>query len=564
MQRKFSNVTTKEILLGDEAVARGAIDAGLSAAYAYPGTPSTEIFQTITTYVKDHQLPVRGLWSTNEKVALEEAIGVSYCGKRALVSMKHVGLNVAADPFMNVAVSGAWGGLVLAVADDPSMHSSQNEQDSRCFADFAQVPCFEPADQQQAYDFTLQAFELSEKLRIPVLLRLVTRLAHSRALVELAARRAQNETRYVEDAGLYTLIPTNARRAYAGLLEKQPRLQKFSSEHAANALTLRGEGKKGILVSGIAWNYLVEALGPKLDDFNVLRIGIYPLPVAKMRALIDASSEVMIIEEGYPFIERFVSALGLFREKPIKGRMTGDIPRSGELSPDVLRRVFGVAVQPSLELKGLAEVLSSRPPRLCDACPHGDSYDVINEVMREVGENTRVMGDIGCYALGYLKPYQAIHSCLCMGSSIGMAIGAAHAGINPSLCVIGDGTFTHSGMTALLDAANDDTNIKVIILDNSIVAMTGGQPTSATDEQVVDLVAGLGVHRKHIRVITPVPQKKAENLAVVKEELAHQGLSVIIARRACVRYAKEIKENKRERDAAHHDDPDCANCTGSC
>lgn len=564
MQRKFRNVTVKEILLGDEAVARGAIDAGLSAAYAYPGTPSTEIFETIRGLVKTQNLPIRGLWSTNEKVALEEAIGVSYCGKRALVSMKHVGLNVAADPFMNVAVSGAWGGLVLAVADDPSMHSSQNEQDSRCFADFAQVPCFEPADQQQAYDFTREAFELSEKLRIPVLLRLVTRLAHSRALVELAARRTQNETRYVEDAGLYTLIPTNARRAYAGLLEKQKGLQQYASEHPGNTLTIRGQGKPGILVSGIAWNYLTEALGPKLEDFNVLRIGVYPLPVKKMRELIDSSTSVTIVEEGYPFIERFVSALGLFQEKPIKGRMTGDVPRAGELSPDVLRRTFGLPVKTSMKLEGLEEVLSSRPPRLCDACPHGDSYDVINEVMREVGENTRVMGDIGCYALGYLKPYQAIHSCLCMGSSIGMAIGAAHAGINPSLCVIGDGTFTHSGMTALLDAANDDTNIKVIILDNSIVAMTGGQPTSATDEQVVALVAGLGVNRKHIRVITPVPQKKAENLAVVREELAHQGLSVIIARRACVRYAKEIKEQRREREAELLDEPDCANCRGSC
>lgn len=567
----------KEILLGDEAVSRGAIDAGLSAAYAYPGTPSTEILESLQQYVKAQQLPVRTLWSTNEKVALEEAIGVSYCGKRALVSMKHVGLNVAADPFMNVAVAGAWGGLVLAVADDPSMHSSQNEQDSRHYADFAQVPCFEPADQQQAYEFTRDAFELSEKLRVPVLLRLVTRLAHSRALVELAARRPQNETRYVEDPGLYTLIPSNARRAYAGLVDKQKGLQDYATAHRANALTLRGQGKPGILVSGVAYNYLAEALGPKLDEYNVLRIGVYPLPVGKVRELLDASSELTIVEEGYPFIERYVSALGLFREKKVKGRMTGDVPRMGELSPDVLRKTFDVPLKPVLKVPGLETLLAPRPPRLCDACPHGDSYDIINDVMREVG-GSRVMGDIGCYALGYLKPYQAIHSCLCMGSSIGMAIGAAHAGIKPSLCVIGDGTFTHSGLAAMLDAANEDTNIKVFILDNSIVAMTGGQPTSATDEQVVDLVAGLGVKRKHIRVITPVPQKRAENLAVVREELAHEGLSVIIARRSCVRYAKEIKENRKEREAhlhhreeveaheqhAHQHDPDCANCTGSC
>lgn len=558
-----------EILLGDEAVARGAIDAGLSAAYGYPGTPSTEILETVLGYTKQHGLPIRGLWSTNEKVALEEAVGVSYCGKRALVTMKHVGLNVAADPFMNVSVSGAWGGLVLAVADDPSMHSSQNEQDTRYFADFAQVPCLEPSDQQEAYAMSREAFELSERLRVPVVLRLVTRLAHSRAMVELQARRPQNEARYVEDASLYTLIPSNARKAYAKLVDKQAALAAYAEASPWNPLTIRGQGKPGLIVSGVAWNYLREALGPKLDDYNVLKVSVYPLPVKKVRQLLDASSELTIVEEGYPFIERFVSALGLFQEKPVKGKLTGTLPRMGELSPDVLRKAFGLPVAPKLELAGLDEVLAGRPPRLCDACPHGDSYDVINDVLSELGREVRVMGDIGCYALGYLQPYQAIHSCLCMGSSIGMAIGAAHAGISPSLCVIGDGTFTHSGMTALLDAVNDDTNIKVFILDNAIVAMTGGQPTTVSDEAVVDLLAGLGVKRKHIRVISPVPQKKAENIAVVKEELAHQGLSVIVARRACVRYAREIKEHQRERaahhaEAEHQHDPDCANCTGSC
>ncbi|MEW5742146.1 MAG: thiamine pyrophosphate-dependent enzyme [Myxococcota bacterium] len=540
-----------ELLLGDEAVARGAIDAGLSAAYAYPGTPSTEIFETIHSYVKAHRLPIAGLWSTNEKVALEEAVGVSYAGKRALVAMKHVGLNVAADPFMNVAVAGAHGGLVVAVADDPSMHSSQNEQDSRYFADFAQVPCLEPSNQQECYDFTREAFELSERIGVPVLLRLVTRLAHSRAMVALAERRAQNEWKYCPDPGLYTLIPINARRAYAKLLDKQQALKDWSEAHAANHLTIAGQGKPGIVVSGLGFNYLAEALGERLAGFNVLRVGAYPIPVKKMRALLDASSDVTFVEEGYPFIERYVSALGLFTEKPLKGRMTGALPRWGELSPDALKKAFGVPVAPSLSLPGLDAVLKPRPPRLCDACPHGDSYAAIKEVLAELGPDARVMGDIGCYALGYLPPHQAIHSCLCMGSSIGMAIGAAHAGVRPSMCVIGDGTFTHSGMQPLLDAAHADIDIKVFILDNSIVAMTGGQPTMATDEQVVDLVAGLGVKREHIRVLTPVPQKQKENVAVIKEELAHRGLSVLIARRACVTFAKTIKELERERKAAH-------------
>ena len=541
----FGVTMSEEILLGDEAVARGAIDAGISCAYAYPGTPSTEIYQTIQDHVKEHELPVRGLWSTNEKVALEEGVGVSYAGRRCLVAMKHVGLNVAADPFMNVAVAGAHGGLVLAVADDPAMHSSQNEQDSRYFADFAMVPCLEPGDQQQCYDFTREAFDLSEQLQVPVLLRLVTRLAHSRAAVTLGAPREQNVANYVADPSRFTLIPSNARHAYARLIDKQPALQAYSENHAANALTLRGEGKPGILVSGLGWNYLQEAMGDLLDGYNLLRIGVYPLPVKKIRQLLDASSEIWIVEEGYPFIERFVSALGLMRERPIHGKLTGALPRMGELDSDAIKRCFGLPVNLSLQIPGLADVLVGRPPRLCDKCPHSDAYIAINEVIAQYGPGARVMGDIGCYALGYLAPYQAIHSCLCMGSSIGMAIGASHAGMTPSLCVIGDGTFTHSGMAPLLDAARDNTNITVFILDNSIVAMTGGQPTQVTDEEVVDLVAGLGVPREHIRVVTPSWQKKEQTLATIREEMAYNGVSVIIARRACVTYAKQIKLYKR-------------------
>ena len=536
---------SEEILLGDEAVARGAIEAGISAAYAYPGTPSTEIYQTIQDYAKQHSLPVRGMWSTNEKVALEEGIGVSYAGGRAMVSMKHVGLNVAADPFMNVAVSGAHGGLVIAVADDPSMHSSQNEQDSRYFADFAMVPCLEPGDQQQCYDFTREAFELSERLQVPVLLRLVTRLAHSRAAVTLATARAQNVPNYVEDPSRYTLLPVNARKAYAKLVDKQPALQDYSENHAGNALTLRGNGKPGILVSGLGWNYLKEAMGDALEGYNLLRVGVYPLPVKKIRQLLDASSEVWIVEEGYPFIERYVSALGLMRERPIHGKLTGALPRMGELTQDTIRRCFGLPVSVSLQIEGLSDVLVGRPPRLCDKCPHTDAYIAINQVLTQYDPGVRVMGDIGCYTLGYLQPYNAIHSCLCMGSSIGMAIGAAHTGMTPSLCVIGDGTFTHSGMAPLLDAARDNTNIKVFILDNSIVAMTGGQPTMATDEEVVDLVAGLGVPREHIRIVVPLPNRKEQTLAIINEELPYKGLSVIIARRACVTYAKQIKLYKR-------------------
>lgn len=535
------------ILLGDEAVARAAIDAGITAAYAYPGTPSTEIYQTIAEHAKANGLPIRGFWSANEKVALEEAAGVSYAGCRALVSMKHVGLNVAADPFMNLAISGAHGGLVIVVADDPSMHSSQNEQDSRYFADFAMVPCLEPASQQECYDMTREAFDLSERLQVPVLLRLVTRLAHSRSRVNLAAPRQPNAQQYVADPSRFTLIPTNARRAYVDLIGKQAALTRYSEEHPYNTLTLRDERGPGILVSGMAWSYLQEALGAKLADYHVLRVATYPLPVKKIRQLMDQSTELFVVEEGYPFIERTISALGLMQELPIRGKLSGDLPRTGELSQDLIKPCFGLTVAPTLQLDGLAQVLVGRPPQLCDKCPHSDAYIAIKEVIAELGLGVRVMGDIGCYTLGYLEPHQAIHACLCMGASIGMAIGAAHAGVNPSLCVIGDGTFTHSGMAPLMDAARENTNIKVFILDNSIVAMTGGQPTMVTDDEVVNLVAGLGVARAHIRIVEPTAHKKHQTVATIREELAYNGLSVIVSRRACVTYAKEIKEIKSHR-----------------
>ncbi len=406
------------------------------------------------------------------------------------------------------------------------------------------MPCLEPADQQQCYDFTREAFELSEQLQVPVLLRLVTRLAHSRAQVTLAAPRAQNPANYVKDSARFTLIPSNARRAYASLIDKQLPLQAYSEAHGANALCLRGTGLPGILVSGLAWSYLQEALGDKLDGYNLLRIGMYPLPMAKIRQLLDASSEVFMVEEGYPFIERLVSAGGLMREKTIRGKLTGDLPRMGEWSQDVIKKCFGLTIAPTLQIKGLADVLVARPPSMCDKCPHTDSYIAIKEAMAQLTGDVRVMGDIGCYSLGFLEPHQAIHACLCMGASIGMAIGTAHAGMSPSLCVIGDGTFTHSGLAPLLDAAKDNTNIKVFILDNSIIAMTGGQPTSATDEEVVNLVAGLGVPREHIRIVEPTVHKKPHTVATICEELAYVGLSVIIARRICITYAKEIKINK--------------------
>jgi indolepyruvate ferredoxin oxidoreductase, alpha subunit len=534
----------REIMLGDEAVARGAVDAGISGAYSYPGTPSTEIFEAVEALKKRESLSVHTRWSTNEKVAYEEALGLSYTGCRALISFKHVGLNVAADPFMNSAVSGIHGGLVVVVADDPSMHSSQNEQDSRYYADFARILCFEPADPQQAYDMTREAFEASERLHLPVMLRLVTRLAHSRSIVHTSARRAANTPNYCADYSYWTLLPSNARRGYDLLLEKQPELQETSQGHESNELVLREKGRPGILATGIAWNYVVEALKDRIQEFNTLKIGVYPLPLEKVRCLAEASSEIWVFEEGYPFVERYISALGLNRSTKVIGKQGGPIPPSGELNPDLVKAAFGMTPGQGVRLNRVEQVLKPRPPLLCDGCPHTDTYNAVKEALADL-PNARIFGDIGCYTLGFYHPHAAVHACLCMGASISMAVGATHAGMRPVLASIGDSTFTHSGLTPLLDAARENCDMTVLVLDNSIVAMTGGQPTMACEQQLVELVQGLGVPPDHVRVIKPLARNHTENVRIIREEIDYRGLSVIIASRECVTYYKEIREMRR-------------------
>lgn len=535
------------ILLGDEAVAKGAIDAGISGAYAYPGTPSTEIFEYIHDLSAREGLEIHARWSTNEKVAYEEALGMSYAGRRAIVSFKHVGLNVAADPFISSTISGVHGGLLVVVADDPSMHSSQNEQDSRFYAKFSQIVCFEPADQQQAYSMAREALDLSEKLKIPVMLRLVTRLAHSRSIVTLSEPRKQNRASYCPDTSWWTLLPSNARKGFDRLLDKQAELRAFSEDHAANRLSIAGTGKPGIIASGIASGYVQEVLGDRLPEYNFLSVGVYPLPVNTITQLLQASSEVWIMEDGYPLIEQQLTGDGLNSAARVRGKMSGDLPRSGELTPDLVKSAFGIPASPGLRLAGSKTVLKARPPLLCEGCPHSDSFEIIREATRGYPD-VRVMGDIGCYTLGFYKPHEGLHSCICMGASIGMAAGISHAGFSPVLCVIGDSTFTHSGLTPLLDAARENTNIKVFVLDNSIVAMTGGQPTMVTDQAMVQIVAGLGVPPEHIKVIKPLPRSLEENVRVVRQEIEYCGLSVIISRRECVTYYKEIKTAQRNRE----------------
>jgi indolepyruvate ferredoxin oxidoreductase alpha subunit len=445
--------------------------------------------------------------------------------------MKHVGLNVAADPFMNSAVTGTLGGLVLAVADDPSMHSSQNEQDSRYYADFAQVPCFEPANQQEAYDMTREAFEVSERFAVPTIVRLVTRLAHSRADVVVRPRREPNPLSPSKDRNRWTLLPTNARVQYEKLVRLQPEIRAYSENSAVNPLVLRPESRKlGVIAAGVAYNYFREAAGASPPSY--LKIGAYPIPVDKARRLVEHVDTVLILEDGYPFIERqLFGLLGRPAGKEIRGRQSGHVPLWGELTPDLAARALGQERPLAPPPVGLP--LRARPPQLCTGCPHRDTFASMN-LIREQYPDTAVFSDIGCYTLGFYPPFNAIDSCLDMGASVSMAKGASDAGMHPVLCVIGDSTFGHSGMTPLLTAAHQNTNMTVVIVDNSTVAMTGTQESLSTGARVVEIVAGLGVPQEHIRTLNPVPKNVESNARVLKEEVDYRGLSVIISQRACL------------------------------
>lgn len=522
-------------MLGDQAIALGAIHAGITGVYAYPGTPSTEI----TEYIQDSPLAkernIHSQWCTNEKTAMETALGVSYIGKRALVCMKHVGLNVAADAFINSAMTGTNGGLVVLVADDPSMHSSQNEQDSRFYGKFAFTPIFEPSSQQEAYDMVRYAFDISEKYELPVLMRLTTRMAHSRAVVEISEIREQNEINFPEDKSRWVLLPVNARRRYNELLAAQPELEKISTESPYN-LYKKGS-RQGIIACGIGYNYLMESF-PDGCDRTVLKISQYPLPKELIREVLNECDEVLILEDGQPFVEEQLRGL-LDETGKVKGRLTGELPRVGELTPDNVRSALGFAAK---VYQGASENVVPRPPALCTGCGHRDVYDALNEVLREY-ENAKVFSDIGCYTLGALPPFRAIDTCVDMGASITMAKGAADGGLFPSVAVIGDSTFTHSGITGLLDAVNSNASVTIVISDNLTTAMTGGQD-SAGYEKLEDICFGVGVEKEHLRIVIPLPKNIEEIKNIIREEIEYNGVSVIIPRRECIQTLKKHTKKK--------------------
>ena len=522
----------KLLLLGDEAIAQGALDAGMSGIYAYPGTPSTEITEYVQASKFARENNIHSDWSANEKTAMEAALGMSYAGKRAMVCMKHVGLNVAADAFVNSSITGVNGGLIVVSADDPSMHSSQNEQDSRFYGKFAMIPMLEPVNQQEAYEMAYYGFELSEKFKLPVLLRITTRLAHSRAGVETMDQKQQNKNSFPSDLRQFVLLPAIARRNYKTLLNNQALIETASEESKFNSYIDGSDKSLGIIACGIAYNYLMENFQDKTLNHPVLKIGQYPIPRKQVMKMVKECKRILVIEEGYPIIEEMLKG---YQEAgtPVSGRLDGTLPRDGELNPNLVAKALGIETI----LDGtIPEIVKNRPPSMCVGCGHIDAYIALNQAIKEYGEG-RVFSDIGCYTLGALAPYNAINSCVDMGASITMAKGAADAGLVPAVAVIGDSTFTHSGITGLIDCVAENTPVTIIISDNFTTGMTGGQDSKALG-RIEDICKGVGVHPDHIRVFKPNKGNMDEMVKIMKEELAYNGVSVIIPRRQCIQTMK--------------------------
>ena len=515
----------KKLLLGDFAVARGAYEAGVKVATAYPGTPSTEITEEISRYDE-----VYSEWSPNEKVALEVGIGAAIRGARTLVSMKHVGLNVACDPLFTSVYTGVNAGLVIAVADDPSVFSSQNEQDTRLTAVSARIPVIEPSDSREAKDFTKAAFEISEKYDTPVILRITTRVAHSQSQVELCEREERPVKEYKKDIAKYVMMPANAKRKH---VEVEERLEKLSED--ANGFSFNqieeGDGEIGIICAGGVYQFVKEAL----PNASVLKLGMsYPLPYKLIEKFAKSVKRCIVAEELAPHIETLVKAHGI----KVEGKNL--FPLNGEFSASLIReRVLGEKIG-----RKAAEV-PARPPVLCSGCPHRGVFYVLSKL------KLNVLGDIGCYTLGAVAPLSAMDAVVCMGASIGMAIGFDKADPEAhkrSVAVIGDSTFCHSGVTGLMDAVYNRSNVTVIILDNRTTGMTGHQNHPATGKTIkneptyeLDLeqvCRAVGV--KSVNTVDPNDIGTFEK--VLKEELLKEEVSVIIAKRPCVLLTKKLYE----------------------
>ncbi|WMJ23414.1 indolepyruvate ferredoxin oxidoreductase subunit alpha [Paludicola sp. MB14-C6] len=532
----------KQLMLGNEAVARGLYEAGCSVISSYPGTPSTEITEYASKYDDMYSE-----WAPNEKVAMEVAIGASIGGKRSFCAMKHVGLNVAADPLFTVAYSGVNGGMVIAVADDPGMHSSQNEQDSRHYAIASKVPMLEPSDSSECLAFTKLAFEISERFDTPVILRLSTRIAHSQSLIETADRIVPMQKEYIKNPAKYVMMPAMAKARHVVVEKRTLDLVEYAETSTVNKVIMNNS-KIGIITSGTSYQYAREALG---DEASYLKLGmVNPLPIKLIQDFASKVEKLYVIEELDDIFETHCKKIGL----NVVGK---DIfPVIGEFSQNLIAQKMGAAINDTLSLE---ETIPVRPPVMCAGCPHRGMFYTLskNKVM--------VSGDIGCYTLGAQAPLQSIDTTICMGASIsglhGFNKAMGEKGEKSSVAVIGDSTFMHSGITGLANIAYNNSNSTVIILDNSITGMTGHQqnPTTgynikgepATKISLEKLCEAVGINR--VTVVDPYDLKRCDE--VVKEELAAEEPSVIIARRPCA-----LLKSVKHKPALHVVNDSCKGC----
>ncbi|MDD6815066.1 MAG: indolepyruvate ferredoxin oxidoreductase subunit alpha [Firmicutes bacterium] len=511
----------KELMLGNAAVARGLYEAGCQVVSSYPGTPSTEITEECAKYDE-----IYCEWAPNEKVAVEVAFGASLAGKRSFAAMKHVGLNVAADPVFTMSYTGVKGGFVIGVADDPAMHSSQNEQDSRHYAKAAKLPMLEPSDSAESLEFAKLAMELSEKYDTPVLLKMCTRVSHSQSVVETAERVVPEVAPYEKNAQKNVMLPANARKRHPLVEQRMADLVDFAEKTEINRIEM-GSTKLGIITDSTSYQYAKEVMG---DDASILKLGmIWPLPEQKIRDFAAKVDRLIVIEELDPFIEEHCKMLGL----KVEGKSI--FPVLGEFSQNLVAEKLGRPVDAG---KKLDEPIPERPPVMCPGCPHRGLFHTLAK------NKCTVMGDIGCYTLGAAPPLSSIDCCTCMGGSVSSIHGFNKAmgpeGEKKTVAVIGDSTFMHSGMTGLANIAYNQSNSTVIILDNSITGMTGHQQNPTTGYNIkgepagkVDLEAlchAMGIRR----VVVVDPYDLAACDKAVKEELAAEEPSVIISRRSCV------------------------------
>lgn len=522
-----SNAENKKVLSGNEAIAHGAYAAGITVASAYPGTPSTEILENIAKFPE-----IYCEWAVNEKVGMEVVIGASFAGARTLTTMKHVGLNVALDPLMTFAYVGANGGMVIVSADDPGMHSSQNEQDNRILAKFAHIPMLEPADSQECYDMTRAAIEISEEFDIPVMLRTTTRISHSSGIVELGdiksirkLQDAREQRVYKKDIARTVPVPMFARRMRVTLEYKVNRLAEYSNNSPFQKI--EPGGPIGIITSGVSYQYAREAF----PDASILKLGMtYPIPKDTIQRFAESVEKLYVIEEGEEYLEEQIRAMG------IAVQSTKTNLRIGELSPDRIQRLAAELYDKApLKPKEAIGDLPARPPVLCPGCSHRGVFYALNRL------KAFVTGDIGCYSLGAFAPLSAMDTIVCMGASVGNAHGLEKAGQPGRVAaVIGDSTFFHSGMTGLLNIVYNRGNSTTIVLDNRTTAMTGHQDNpgtgktlmgeQTTETLVEDVARGLGV--KRVRVIDP--NDLNTTIEVLKEELDSEEPSVVVSKRACV------------------------------